>query len=186
MTSNIEEVYQFYFSKQVIKNVWWAPSVTCQNCANSLLRWESGTQVSMTFGVPMIWNNPIHHNERECYFCIHYTKGHNVKTMSKLKYLSTTYAFIPQPHSEDVPVPIRPSQRSNFNSSAEQSSPEVLVEPPYTASYVSSTVDYEVGHPDLISQASFNDLVRVLYLPKTLGELLGSRLRQWKLLQPGV
>ena len=36
--------------------------------------------------------------------------------------------------------------------------------------------------PHLITQVELNDLVRDLYLPKQLAELLGSRLQEWKVL----
>lgn len=186
ITKELEDAYEYYFSKQVTKNVWWAPNIMCIPCCNGLNKWVAGKQKSVSFGVPMIWDNPIQHNAAECYFCTHYAEGLTTKMLKNMEYKSTPYAQITQPHSDEVPIPHRPDTRSNFNSSGEHDGQEFHTDPAHTASYAPSTVDHEVGFPHLISQARFNDLVRDMYLPKSLGELLGSRLRQWNLMEPGV
>lgn len=185
ISDRIIEAYEFYFSMQFIKNVWWAPKIICACCYNGLQNWANEKRESMSFGVPMVWSNPTRHHAAECYFCINNAHGHRTKTLKKLVQKSSPYASIPKPHSDDIPVPRRPDMHTSLNSIG-NNPPEIDVEPLETVSYVASTVDHEVNFPQLISQPRFNDLVRDLKLAIYLAELLGSRLKQWNLLEPGV
>lgn len=183
ISDSIVQAYEFYFSKQFIKNVWWAPKIICTCCYNGLQNWANKKRNSMSFGVPMIWSNPSRHHPAECYFCINNATNHRAKYVKKIVQKSSPHASIPKPHSEDVPIPKRISNQSNNSG---ENPPELDVAPPETVSYVASTVDHEVNYPQLISQKLFNDLVRALKLSIHLAEVLGSRLKQWNLLEPGV
>lgn len=184
ISDTIIDTYEYYFSKQFIRNVWWAPKILCACCYNGITNWANEKRDSLSFGAPMIWSNPFQHHRQLCYFCIN-NKVAKAKFVKKFVYESSPYAELPVPHSDALPVPVRQDAQTSLNNSGDRR-PEIDVLPSETASYVASTVDHEVNFPQFISQQVFNDLVRVLRLPIYLGELLGSRLKHWNLLQPGV
>ena len=46
----------------------WTPHICCVGCSSSLSAWYKGTGSGLTFGVPMIWRQPLDHST-DCYFC---------------------------------------------------------------------------------------------------------------------
>lgn len=40
-----------------------------------LTQWGEGKDVSMPFGVPVMWSEPDRHIEGECYVCLNYKFG---------------------------------------------------------------------------------------------------------------
>ena len=96
---------------------------------------------------------------------------------AKIEYPDVSSAIKPVPHGPDLPVPNAPiaSYISGSDSNEED---------------ISMDTDFQEAadnkEPKLISQETLHDLARDLDLPKEKSELLGSRLKEWNLLQEGV
>ena len=92
-------------------------------------------------------------------------------------------AIKPVPHDPDLPVPQPPTEMEDTLSvdegaSTSTESEEDLIESDSSFQHKSA--------PLLTNQERLNDLVRDLYLSKENAEVLGSRLQQWNLLEPGT
>lgn len=189
LSSLIETLYQHYFHKPLIKNVWWAPAKFCANCYNALSQWSHGKLKSMRFGVPMVWSDPIEHKKDRCYFCVHHNVGgHTIKTSRSLVYRSVPpHAEMPRPHSDTVPFPTMPAQPSDPRSSDTNQR---------SASGVSGDQSGKPSRqpsgqllpnaPRRLTQENLNDLIGELGLPADGAALLGSHFKKWNLLQKGV
>ena len=53
----------------------------------------------------MLWSEPTNH-ETDCYFCLADVKGMNKRLPPQWKYPEVDSARQPQPHSDQVPVPV--------------------------------------------------------------------------------
>lgn len=108
LSSSTAQVYEQYFNLQVIQNVWWAPSIVCTTCYNTLHNWLSGKREAMPFCVPMIWTDPIEHTDDNCYACVNNTIGYNRTARRYFVYKELRYAQLPIPHSDNILIPNRP------------------------------------------------------------------------------
>ncbi|KAL4721288.1 hypothetical protein ACJJTC_014295 [Scirpophaga incertulas] len=153
---------------------YWLPHMCCYSCHKNLTNWFNGKPTKMPFGQPMIWREPKDHVS-DCYFCLTDVKGFSKKSKHTVNYPEVSSVTKPIPHSEDLPVPTPPShvEHSSTNSGSDDEFEDIQV---------ASTSE----SPHLINQAELDDLVRDLDLPKEKSELLGSRLKQWNLLQHDV
>ncbi|XP_022826353.1 peptidyl-prolyl cis-trans isomerase G-like [Spodoptera litura] len=153
---------------------YWLPHMCCYSCHKNLTNWFNGKPTKMPFGQPMIWREPKDHVS-DCYFCLTDVKGFSKKSKHTVNYPEVSSVTKPIPHSEDLPVPTPPShvEHSSTTSGSDDEFEDIQVE---------STSE----SPHLINQAELDDLVRDLDLPKEKSELLGSRLKQWNLLQHDV
>ena len=136
----------------------------------------------MPFGIPMVWREQSDH-VTDCYFCMTNIKGFSRKNKSKISYPVCRSAIKPIPHDPDLLVPQPPTEKEDTlsvdegaNTSTE--SEEDLIETDPSFQHESA--------PLLINQERLNDLVRDLYLSKENAKVLGSRLQQWNLLEPGT
>ena len=91
-------------------------------------------------------------------------------------------AFKPLSHDPDLPVPQPPTENEDTltvdeRASTSAESKEDLIESDPSIQHESAP---------LIDQERLNDLVRDLYISKEKAEVLGSRLQQWNLLEPGT
>lgn len=175
ITPLITKCYRAYFGLDVRnQDKYWVPHMCCFSCHKNLTNWFNGKPTKMPFGQPMIWREPKDHVS-DCYFCLTDVKGFSKKSKHTVKYAEVSSVTKPIPHSEDLPVPNPPS---HVESSSNTSSSDDECE------------DFQVAStskaPHLISQSELDDLVRDLDLPKEKSEILGSRLKQWNLLQPEV
>ena len=136
----------------------------------------------MPFAVPMVWREQSDH-VTDCYFCMTNIKGFSRKSKSKISYPVCRSAIKPVSHDPDLPVP-KPAIKKKDTLSVDEgaststNSEEDLIE-------TDPSFQHEFA-PLLIDQESLNDLVRDLYLFKENAEVLGSRLQQWNLLEPGT
>ena len=63
------KLYELYFGiKFGDQEKRWAPHVFCVGCSSSPSARCRGTGSGLTFGVPMIWREPLDHST-DCYFC---------------------------------------------------------------------------------------------------------------------
>ena len=135
----------------------------------------------MPFAVPMVWREQSDH-VTDCYFCMMNVKRFSRKNKSKNFYPVCRSAIKPVRHNPDLPVPQPPTEKENTLSVDEGASTSTESEKDLIESDLSFQHEYA---PLLINQERLNDLVRDLYLFKENGEVLGSRLQQWNLLEPG-
>ena len=153
-----------------------------KRCRTSLLFWLDGKRKQMLFAVPMVWREQSDH-VTDCYFCMTNIKGFSRKNKSKMSYPVCRLANKPVPHDLDLPVPQPPNEKEdtlsvNEGASTSTESEENLIET--DPSFQHESV------PLLINQERLNDLLRDLHLSKENAEVLGSRLQQLNLLEPGT
>ena len=136
----------------------------------------------MPFAVPVVWREQSDH-VTDCYFCMTAIRGFSRKNKSKISYPVCKSAIKPVSHSPDLPVSQPPAEKKdslsvNAGKSTSTGSEEEPIELDPSFQHVSA--------PLFINQERLNDLVRDLYLSKEKAEILGSRLQQWNLLEPGT
>lgn len=180
LSSKVKIAYRHYFDCQVgdqDKN--WAPHICCSNCYVSLTQWLNSKRKSMPFAVPMIWREPKNH-ANDCYFCMTNISGFSKKHKSKILYPDCRSAIKPVPHGADLPVPTPPTASLLED---EEPSPEEMASSDSEDIYGASSLEPKRL---LVNQQRLNDLVRDMSLTKDNAELLGSRLKEWGLLEPGT
>ena len=93
-------------------------------------------------------------------------------------------ALRPVPHGEGISVPEPPKQFDiDSDEEDEGESTSGSPEPPVSAEPHVSHGMSSAPQPHILTQNELNDLVRDLQLSKSKAELLGSRLKQWNLLE---
>ena len=183
LNSRIRYAYKHYFACQEgDKDKKWASHICFNRCRTSLLFRLDGKRKQMPFAVSMVWREQSDH-VTDCYFCMTNIKGFSRKYTSKISYPVCRPAIKPVPNDLDLPVPQPPNEKKNTLSvdegaSTSTKSEEDLIETDPSFQHESA--------PLLINQERQNDLVRDLYLSKENAEVLGSRLQQWNLLEPGT
>jgi len=96
-------------------------------------------------------------------------------------------ALRPVPHGEGISFP-EPSKEFTIDSDDEDEgeSTSGSPEPPASTEPHVSHGRSSVPHPHILTQDELNDLIHDLELSKNEAELLGSRLKQWNLLEKNV
>lgn len=189
MTPLVKTAYHHYFGMKVgDQDKTWAPHICCNSCSVILRGWIRKNGRSMPFGIPMIWREPTNHVDN-CYFCIvpPIKKGISRKKRLSMKYPNIPSAIRPVPHGDDLPVP-NPPEEYSLDSDEDEDSTEATSYP-YPAASTSQDPDFapeSLGEPHRLTQGELSDLIRDLDLPKDKAELLGSRLKQWNLLERHV
>lgn len=157
LTEKIEHIYCFYFGKVLVHRRW-LPNICCKICYNALDAWYNGKRESMPFGVPMNWLRPaLTHNASNCYVCANDVHTLNSTALKKHVYWGVTSAELPKPHSDEIPIPKRPSPV------------EATINDPTTVAgsvFVPDVVDEEAHTPVLMSQQHLHSLARRLGLSK--------------------
>ena len=99
-TTFVRQAYFAYFDMHLgDQDKSWAPHKVCQPCVEKLRRWTKGKRTHLSFGIPMVWREPMDHTS-DCYFCQVKTVGYNERTRHKIKYPSLKSAILPIPHSD--------------------------------------------------------------------------------------
>ncbi|KAI6650107.1 hypothetical protein LOD99_6189 [Oopsacas minuta] len=129
----------------------------------------------MPFAIPRIWREPVNHH-KDCYFCIVDITKYKGKRKDRkhIDYPNIPSSISPVSHKENLPIPISPFL-------------EGIIEPAYISSSEEDYINFDEDlswKPHFPNQQELNDLVRELGLTKSNAELLGSRLREWNLLDP--
>jgi hypothetical protein len=183
MTKRLRIAYKHYFGCEIgDQTKSWAPHLCCTVCYSGLTQWLNGKRNRMPFAVPMIWREQNDHHS-DCYFCMTNVSGYCKKNKSKIVYPDCRSALKPVLHGSDYPVPIPPSSDAIDN---EESDTVDNNDSDTGAMEYTCDPDSDIKKPHLISQAELDDLVRDLTLSKEKSELLGSRLKEWNLLQRGA
>ena len=128
----------------------------------------------------MVWRQPAD-NISDCYFCLTSITGVTAKSKHTVQYPNLPSAMRPVPHSAELPVPKPPTNMtlSDCESSDEdvgQANNNMDCDPTFAGASSSN-------EPHLLTQGDLNDIVCDLNLSKKQAELLGSRLKGWKLLR---
>lgn len=77
ISTELEDIYNFYSGISVQKHKSWAPEKVCNVCYNALHAWFAEKRDKMPFKMPMIWSNPGEHDAANCYVCANYVDGLN-------------------------------------------------------------------------------------------------------------
>ena len=131
----------------------------------------------MQFGVPMVWREGKDH-VTDCYFYMTNLKVINHKNKHHVQYPDVSSAIKPVSHDPDLPIP----------------QPNVTMESSFDSESSDMTDTAECGayrpeeddQPVPLAQVELNDLTRDLNLSEESAQLLGSRLREKRLLPPGT
>ena len=175
ITTFVKKAYFAYFGVKLgDQDKAFAPHYVCHSCVAGLRKWTLGKQKSLPFGVPMVWREQVNHVD-DCYFCMVKVDGHNKKSMKSIVYPNLKSAIRPVPHSPEIPVPTPPVTLESSSSSSDSTYND--------DEFAASTEDEK---PDLFTQEELNDLVRDLGLSKESAQILGSRLKEKRLLVPGT
>lgn len=181
VSDEIAEKFEQYFNMTMTRNVQWAPSIVCTGCVNKLRDWYNGKRECMPFGVPMLWYDPGVHNGEKCYSCVNFSARFNRSKLASYEYQSVPSAQTPLPHSENVPVPKKPSPTEEY-----------LVPPTFESVPESSLSIYqpsEITPPCRhieITQNRLDLMTRQLKLSQTRQILLTQHLKAVNILAPGV
>jgi len=186
----VKTAYFHYFGVKVgDQDKPWAPHVCCNSCSVKLREWLNGKKRAMKFAVPMVWREPTNHVD-DCYFCLtpSLKQGWSTKKKAPVEYPCVPSAIRPVPHSADLPIP-EPPQNYEIEKDDAEGGDDLACEEEVVRPGTSHDPDFKaegLDEPHRLNQRELSDLIRDLDLPKEKSELLGSRLKQWHLLQPGV
>ena len=136
----------------------------------------------MPLAVPMVWREQSDH-VTDYYFCMTAIRGFSQKNKSKISSSVCKSAIKPVPHSPDFPVP-QPSTEKEDSLSV-NACESISIESEKEPIELDSSFQHESA-PLFINQERLNDLVPDFYLSKEKAGILGSRLQQWNLLEPGT
>lgn len=176
ITNFVKKSYHAYFGVKLgDQDKAFAPHICCKTCVEGLRRWTNKKQQCLQFGVPMVWREGRDHTS-DCYFCMTNLEGINRKNRHHVKYPDVPSAIKPVPHGPEVPIPKPPSNLDSSSDSCEEM--DVVDE---SATYEPTA---DTSQPKPFSQAELNDLTRDLCLSKESAQLLGSRLKENRLLAP--
>jgi len=182
----VKKAYNLYFGCKIgDQDKSWAPHVCCRKCATNLSQWLNGKIHAMPFAVPMVWREPSNH-ATDCYFCMVPPASGGITNKKKctIVYPNIPSVLRPVPQGEGISVP-EPPKEFTIDSDDEDESESTSGSPEPPAS-----TEPHVAHgrssalqPHILTQDELNDLDRDLELSKSKAELLGSRLKQWNLLE---
>lgn len=183
-TATLKTAYTAYFNQPIIENDY-VPEKVCGTCFVYLINWWNGKREKMPFGVPMIWTNPGEdHDNSNCYACANDYIGLNRKKKNKKIYIGVQSAQLPLPHSNDIPVPRRPSPDVRTVDTAFQSIPSDPSE--FHSLYEPEPSTSGSRRPRLVSRDDLDEMVADLNLPKKKAERLASFFKQRNFSEPGV
>ena len=134
---------------------------------SSLRQWGTEMQMSLAFGISMVWRELKGHG-KECCFCSCDVDGCNVKNMHKIQYPNLPCAMRPIPNGPGVSISLSSRELETVEDSVSEKS------------WSDSQSEYECDddqQPKPFNQAELNDLVRDLILPKASALILSSRLK---------
>jgi hypothetical protein len=142
----------------------------------------------MPFAVPVVWRKPSNH-ATDCYFCMvpPVSGGITKKKKWTIAYPNILSTLCPAPHSKGISVPKPPKEftidsEDEDKSKSTSGSPE---QPVSTEPHISHGRS-SAPQPHILTQDKLNVLVRDLELSKSKEGLLGSKLKQWNLIEKNV
>jgi len=187
ITAIVKKAYHLYFGCKIgDQDKSWAAHICCRKCATDLSQWLNGKRHAIPFAVPMVWREPSNHTT-DCYFCMvpPVSGGITKKNKWTVVYLNIPSALRPVLHGEGTSVP-EPPKEFTSDDEDEGESTSGSPEPPAPTEPHISHCRSSATQPHIFTQDELNDLVRDLELSKSKAEVLGSRLKQWNVLEKNV
>lgn len=183
-SAELTKAYEKYFDQPVFSGVPWVPDTICKTCYNGLLDWIHHKRKSMSFGVPMIWVDPVIHDPTNCYACANTVPGMNAKKQKNFEYKSVFSAITPMPHCEPHIPKKYPSPdvlsfctlRTTETATTDESEDFSLYNPESSA----------LNSPVLITQEKLNSIVAKLGLSQRKSEELARFLNDHHVLAAGT
>ena len=178
ITDFVKKAYHAYFGVKLgDQDKLFIPHVSCKIGVENLRDWRDKKRKSMPFAVPMVWREGKDH-VTGCYFCMTNLQGIDRKNKYCVQYPDVPSAIRQVPHGPDLPVPepdvaMKSSSESESDNTSDRGEGEEYM-------------PEENDRPVVLTQADLNDLTRDLNISKKSAQLLGSRLRENKLLAPGI
>jgi hypothetical protein len=157
ITPLIKEANELYFGSKIgDQDKPWAPHIVCANCAVYLRGWLKGSQKSMPFALPIVWQEQKDHLT-DCCFCLTKISGISLKSKHNIQYPSLPSAIRPELHSQDLPVP-KPPEKWTIDDDNNDDEPVLMEQDISDPDFQPSTSN----EPHFISQGEVSDLVRDL------------------------
>ena len=139
-----------------------------------------------TIALPVVWMVLSNH-ATDCYFCMVPPVSGGITKKRKWTIVYPNIPVRPVPYSEGISVP-EPPKEFTIDSDGEDEGESTSGSPEQPAS-----TEPHVFHgrssapqPQILTQDKLNDFVRDLQLSKSKTDLLGSRLKQWYLLEKNI
>lgn len=168
------EAFCVLFNRTYVPSRWYEPEYSCSTCALTLKLNYAGkcNGKNLPFSSPMVWHRQVLHRPEDCYFCQTSVTGHHYKTRNRINYANVVTVTKPTPkdgkHTMD--------DEEVINTSEDDDDDETYHEPFIPSDKLST-------ERHLVSDLDYRDLVRDLGLSIRRTEFLGSRLRQWNLVE---
>lgn len=176
LTKNVTVVqrYNLVFNLKFSKSRWYEPEYACSMCSAALkkCKLKNKNEQYLPFIVPMVWHYQIMHKPEDCYFCQTNTLGHRYNTRHHIRYANVLTVSKPVPH-------IKAAIIKESENSSECSSSDIKSENNEMISVMPNTERH------LITNEEYRDLVRDMGLSSRQTEVLGSRMKQWNLVEHG-
>lgn len=163
----VVKVYNKIFNRSYKSSRWYEPEFVCECCCARLRKCKVLPSVIFPFSTPMTWHYQLFHKPDDCYFCQTNTSGYTFKTRKSVKYPNVVTVTKPIYSHDEVPITCISAVKIE----------KELEEEEYLPSKSFKTERH------LISNADFGDLIRDLNLSKRQSEILGSRVKQWNLVE---
>lgn len=175
--SAVVEAYNLYFERNYSESRWYEPEFICSTCSFTLKKWKSSQsyQDRLPFSSPMVWHHQVIHRPEDCYFCETNVQGQRFKTRNSIQYPNVLTVTKPCPkENEKKPAEVKEVE-VDITCADDSSSPSSNDEP--------FIAGLESKERHFVSNSDMNDIVRDLKLSWRQAEILGSRLKQWNLVE---
>lgn len=166
--SKVVQTYNKLFNRSYQSSSWYEPEILCISCRIALQKPDK----FKLFSKPMIWHYQTYHKPNDCYFCQTDLVGHSFKTRNNILYANVSTVTFP---NFEVDNCIK--NEITINEPDLNIDENVLDEKQFVPN------KYRSSERHLVAKADFEDLIRDLNLTSRQQELLGSRLKQWNLVE---
>lgn len=170
------EAFNEVFKRNYVESRWYEPEFICFTCSTHLKLWKNGKCNRFPYSVPMIWHRQMYHKEEDCYFCQTDTVGHRFKTRNSIQYSNVTTVSEPIPTARVESNPQNDPELTDLLDAVEMNGENNMENDKL---FIPENVAFTERH--LVSEGDFQDLARDLGLSIRQMEVLGSRLKQWNL-----
>lgn len=94
----VKNLYKLYFGMEIEhQEMCWVPHNICTLCRSNLTKWTKN-EGHLSFGKPMIWRDPIDH-QNNCYICLTHVFGYSKKNRNEIQYATVNSVTLSVLHS---------------------------------------------------------------------------------------